>query len=280
MLCFACPNCSETMSAPEEAAGETVACPHCYQYLQVPTLPGMKKKAPPPPPPPVPPRSSAPPPPPRGGMAPAPVPPSRPQPQPQPQAAAYAQAPNVPVVTVPAAPAAPPSITDRRNRPHDAQQLLQLRFDYFPVWAWTLAALGIGLLLCTFVVFLVRGYTSGSNRVNTGLSDPELDVTALQLFYHFKTDKAAADAKYTGKLIYVLGSVDSVVIPDERTVRVYLVGQDLGSLSKVECVFKRDLARAANLIRNQRVSIKGICRGKDVHVLVTDCAFLDEKEKP
>lgn len=36
------------MSAPEEAAGETVACPHCYQYLQVPAAaappPKPKKK--------------------------------------------------------------------------------------------------------------------------------------------------------------------------------------------------------------------------------------------
>jgi hypothetical protein len=97
-------------------------------------------------------------------------------------------------------------------------------------------------------------------------------VDAGQLRDEYEANEIAGDMKYKGKLIAVLGYVDSIGRDIMDTIYVVLVGSP-GDWSGVQCYFpEREAASVAQLREGDFVTIVGVCaRNSLFNVLVDDC---------
>lgn len=108
------------------------------------------------------------------------------------------------------------------------------------------------------------------NRTPEGAADKTADetITAADLLQAFTTDEPAANARFNDKVIQVSGTVASVSAPENGKVTVLLDTGD--ALSGIACEFDRADAPAA--APGQEITIKGICAGFNLDVLLQRCA--------
>lgn len=282
MLCFPCPKCREMMSAPDDAVGETVACPLCYQYLQVPKVAPTRE----PQPQPVrqqPARAAAPP-------APPPPPPYAPAKQQQVMAAPPRPAPAAPPRPAPPPPPVQPKVPAKPfkvvlNEWLAAAKagLAKLNLPKLPKWAWIAGGAGVVVLL-----LIVVSLGSGSRGIkpnkdlpkkNKADDDVLFDIKASTLYREYYENRIKADQDYKGKELFLAGVVESVDRTDTGGVIVYLLGKQY-ELTKVHCAldpkYKNDVT---HLARGSKVRIRGICAGRSNHsghVMMTDCELLQD----
>lgn len=285
MLCFACPNCHEVMSAPDDAVGETVACPMCYQYLQVPKMaptmeaPGaQKQKA----------KAAA-----RQQQVMAPPPPAPPRAAPPPPVTAKPP-PNLPVATPPPPPPPKPRVPRRPFKVILREKLAKLpkptlpKLPMLPKKVWLGAAGAVAFL---GVVFLCMGGFSflglGSKGVKPStkqklrLQEEEAlsDITAKTLFRAYQENVVKADNEYKGKELYITGELHSVDQPDTGQIIVYLSGGRY-ELTRVSCVLDAKYRDDVAFLKpGAKIRVKGICEGKSRHsghVMMNKCDLLKD----
>jgi hypothetical protein len=143
------------------------------------------------------------------------------------------------------------------------------------------AKIGIGVGgTCCVLLFVCCGGLS--HLVGTGGADavgdpgpPSAVVRAADLFQEYKDDEAAADQKYKGKTIDVVGVVASAGKDVLSTRYVTLeVSKNRSESFSLQCFFSdKDANTAANVKRGDWVKIRGRCEGKPGNIVLKHCEF-------
>ena len=132
-------------------------------------------------------------------------------------------------------------------------------------WILTIT-ISVALMLVIFVKFYVF------KNAETSVSSKKADIVMLagELLKDFNTDENLANNKYLNKIITVKGLVDNIA--DNKTdVSVYLKLKD--ETSGVLCSFDRAEFKKSAIKAGTQVSIKGICSGYLMDVVLNKCAL-------
>jgi len=132
----------------------------------------------------------------------------------------------------------------------------------------------IGLIL---LVLILAGagyayYLFQKPHAGIGDETPQFKLNATTLVAEYSKDEKIANEKYLGKVIEVRGVISEKMKDEKGKINITLQAEDL---SGVGCEFdpkSQDALR--NLHEGDDVSIKGICTGVLMDVVLVDCVYL------
>ncbi len=132
-------------------------------------------------------------------------------------------------------------------------------------WALTII-ISVALIMSIFVKVYVF------KNAETSVTSKKADITmeAGQLVKDFSSNENSANTKYLNKIITVKGFVDNVA-DNKADVSVYLKLKD--ETSGVLCSFDRAEFKKNAIKAGTQVSIKGICNGYLMDVVLNKCAL-------
>jgi hypothetical protein len=108
--------------------------------------------------------------------------------------------------------------------------------------------------------------------------EPAYSLTAPDFYQAFKTNKDAASAKYTGKVIALTGSLTKVEMADSLVTAVFVFAQgDFGD-EGVRCTFLfKYNDEAGKLQPDGEIKVKGYCTGyNDTDVILDKCSIIHQ----
>jgi len=109
-------------------------------------------------------------------------------------------------------------------------------------------------------------------HVDVGNSEADFLMTASILMTEYSSDELQADKKYANKILQVTGNIYSISI-DEVSPTVSI--KDTVSGSGIICAFKpHENSKLLKLKKNQLITIKGICSGYLLDVMMLDCIII------
>ncbi len=102
---------------------------------------------------------------------------------------------------------------------------------------------------------------------------PDFIVESAAIISEFETNEDAANKKFNGKVIEVVGIVSEKSKDEQGKLNITLHGADMAGIG---CVFEKAAQeKAAKLSEGQQVKIKGICTGILMDVVLVDCVVID-----
>lgn len=128
------------------------------------------------------------------------------------------------------------------------------------------------IILALGVIGAVIGHRLYNERTPTA-SEKAADMTvdAITLFKAYSTDEVAAGKSYNDKVLQVSGTVRSIDRPEKGPVNVMLeTGDPMGA---VVCEFAPE--GAPDWQQGKPVTLKGICAGYNLDVLLQRCAAVE-----
>lgn len=129
---------------------------------------------------------------------------------------------------------------------------------------------GAVLLLGIFAVVYVF------NKPHASVGDPEYFVDATDLIAEFEENESAADKKYVGKAVAVTGRVTDIMEQDNSF--VILLGDSI-SVSRVSCTLQNNQdSMAYGLRKDDVLTVTGICSGRLLDVVLTDCNIVENDD--
>jgi hypothetical protein len=257
MLCVVCPHCHQMMTAPEDAVGESVACPGCKKSLQVPpNAPRLPQHLSP------------------NGVPPVPA------------AAAHAKAAAGAAggrvgaaVAAPPVPAAPPAMpapapTTRSTLPKGVLVVVAL-----------VIVVGVAAVVIVPRLGGKKAVVSKRKEIpNLPGTDPSRDpipasdLTAAKLFGAYFENSLAADDHYKDKEVTLAGRVAAVRVQDEVFVDLQGLDRAKDQTKLVRCYFGKGHAdRLKTFGYNHPIKLQGTCRGMaNGRVVLRECNFVSE----
>lgn len=100
----------------------------------------------------------------------------------------------------------------------------------------------------------------------------DLAIPAAELLDQFEVDEESANANYLNKVIEVTGSVREVVQTDGQITAVLL--ETNNPFGGVNCEFEV-MPEASNVSVGSLVTIKGVCNGMLIDVVLNRCVFVE-----
>jgi uncharacterized protein (DUF1330 family) len=123
----------------------------------------------------------------------------------------------------------------------------------------------LGLIL--FIILALGSQGEKSIQKDVATQAPTIRISARQLYADYEANEVAADQKYKGAILEVLGTVDTIGKDITNTIFVALKGDQYFGV--VECMFSDEYAgAAARLKKGQTVTIKGRCEGKMINIII------------
>ncbi|NDK56632.1 OB-fold protein [Pontibacter fetidus] len=105
---------------------------------------------------------------------------------------------------------------------------------------------------------------------DTASAESDFAVAAPVLLQEFTTDEAAANQKYLDKVVAVRGKVKTMVPDEEGNINLTLDANN--AMSGVICTIpKTDAESAANVKAGDEVTVKGVCTGVLMDVVLIRC---------
>jgi hypothetical protein len=100
-------------------------------------------------------------------------------------------------------------------------------------------------------------------------------VGAEELYSTYEQDEAAADAKYSGNLLEVTGTITSIRKDTLPVTYIVLDGGGKYDLLGVECLFDEEHElKLGELKQGQTVVVLGTCDGYALDVMLQDCTLI------
>ncbi len=99
----------------------------------------------------------------------------------------------------------------------------------------------------------------------------EFVLTAKDFCSEFDADEDAATKKYLEKVIELTGIIDTISKNETGATIITLSGE--GSMSSVACEMDSSNERTASLLKGQSVTLRGICSGKLLDVVLNRCTL-------
>ena len=101
---------------------------------------------------------------------------------------------------------------------------------------------------------------------------PDYVISAILLQKEFEYNESAASAKYINKIVEITGTIASVTVAENKSVSVTLITGT--PLSAVICTINSYPDPSA-LIPGKAVTIRGVCSGFLMDVLLNNCAVIN-----
>jgi len=140
-------------------------------------------------------------------------------------------------------------------------------------WMKIIAGLAvIGLLAAVYVWFFV--YNKPHRDYEK--AQPDHEVAAEELFFHFRNDKAMADSLYTGMVLQVTGNIDKVEAADSIVVTVFIFDQGMFGDEGVRCMMlPNHHTGLKDYNKGSEIILKGYCTGfNDTDVIIEKCSII------
>ncbi|MCD2424728.1 OB-fold putative lipoprotein [Niabella pedocola] len=136
---------------------------------------------------------------------------------------------------------------------------------------WKKIAIAVVLLVVTAVLYGLYLYNKKPQNIKQ--ADSQFEITASGLTTAFNTDESAATKQYVDKVVSVSGNIKDVKIEQGGTATVFLDSGD--PMTSVTCSFYDTEAAAVKKLKSgQQVTIKGVCTGKLMDVVLNKCSIV------
>lgn len=128
--------------------------------------------------------------------------------------------------------------------------------------------------LITFLSFvlMIIGSSDDNAAIENEISDqmPAIEVSAKKLYSDYDANGVSADMKYKGKVLSVTGKVNNIDKDIMDEIYVTLKGDEY--YGDIQCFFSEShVQEAANLSKGQTITVKGICDGQMMNVILKGC---------
>ena len=131
---------------------------------------------------------------------------------------------------------------------------------------------GITILILSAVGYAYYLY----HKPHQGISaeKPDYKIDAITLVGEYDKNEKAANEKYLGKVLEVKGVIAEMIKDEKGKYNITLMAEDL---SGVGCEFENaSQSFLHNLKEGQEVTIKGICTGVLMDVVLVDCVLSNQ----
>ena len=129
-----------------------------------------------------------------------------------------------------------------------------------------------GAVIGIIILILVVRWIFQPAAKSVEKQEAEFMFGSSALVHEFETDEEMANSLYLDKVIQVKGTVNNV--SDDGTVVVVTL-KDPESVSGVLCSFDVNSVSSEKLITGTEITVKGICTGYLLDVVLTKCALVD-----
>lgn len=132
----------------------------------------------------------------------------------------------------------------------------------------------IGLLVGVFFLIglAIGGYMYVKPNPSVANMKTDVTLTAGDLLAAFETDEAAANAEYLDQVIALSGTISSIATNEDGLLTLTL---DTGNpVSGVICEMEADRDHG-DLAEGQTISLKGLCTGYLMDVVLVRCVLAD-----
>lgn len=127
-------------------------------------------------------------------------------------------------------------------------------------------------MLITLCIYINSRLTA-ENYIDIENVSTELNITSNQLVAHYTDNEERADHMFSGKIVEITGRVKEVTFLNNRNT-VILYGQNTGS--GIICDFgTNQLDAIKGLSKNQKVTVKGVCKGFLKDVVMLNCLLMN-----
>lgn len=113
-------------------------------------------------------------------------------------------------------------------------------------------------------------------------TDQPIQITAKQLEQEYDDNQFAADEKYKGRLVEVVGVIITIDKDFSNNPYINLAAQASGhSVTGVWCRFaKEDASSLAKVTKRHEVTVQGICEGMGSNVNLKNCKVISISKEP
>ena len=133
------------------------------------------------------------------------------------------------------------------------------------------------ILAITGIVAAVAGYVFVYNKPHPDFETmtPDFNLKAADIFTAFKTDKAAAEIKFNGKLVEMTGKLSKVEEADSLVIAVFVFDQGMFGDEGIRCtMLPGHIQKLKSLQPESEVAIKGYLTGyNDTDVILEKCSI-------
>ncbi len=130
----------------------------------------------------------------------------------------------------------------------------------------------IGVLAALYVWFFV--YNKPHRDYEK--AEPDQVLTAEELFYQYRNDRAFADSLYTGMVVQVNGALDKVEFADSILVAIFVFDQGMFGDEGVRCVILPNHYDGLRVVGpGDMITLKGYCTGyNDTDVIIQKTSII------
>ncbi len=129
----------------------------------------------------------------------------------------------------------------------------------------------IGLILMALGLASVS-YVYNKPHLNVKNEEPDFELTSDELFKQFSLDETTANTRYLNKIVQVSGKLAEISGNDQGN--TVLVLNTPSAMSSIRCTLSASQSTIiAELGEGMSVSLKGICTGMLMDVILVDCVL-------
>jgi DNA/RNA endonuclease YhcR with UshA esterase domain len=130
------------------------------------------------------------------------------------------------------------------------------------------------IIITVFILAITGGFIGykmyNKPHVDVAETSAEINVNANDLMSEFSINENTANKKYLEKIVAVSGKITSITIENEKPIITLQTNDDFGSIL---CHFDEKNATINQLKEGQNTTIKGICTGYLMDVVLVKCAL-------
>lgn len=128
------------------------------------------------------------------------------------------------------------------------------------------------LLSVAVSTFVVTAWMYNKPHRGVGNEDADIKVSAAELVRAFSRDESAANSLYAGKVLEVEGVLGEII--SDEPAMILMLGED-SVVSGISCYLRQGATdRSAALTVGRRVTVKGICNGMLMDVVLDKCVVV------
>lgn len=103
---------------------------------------------------------------------------------------------------------------------------------------------------------------------------PDVVITAPELYEAYSADEEYANQIYLNKIIEVVGVLDKIEVNQDSSLNLVLASGD--PMGNIICTFEKNSdLQSSNLKTGDNITIKGICKGMLLDVLLNNCVLVE-----
>ena len=122
------------------------------------------------------------------------------------------------------------------------------------------------IIIIISIIAVIFYKTYNKEHINVEKTSAKYTMTSQKLIDDFLMDEDEANKKYVNQIIQVTGTISEI---DKVSITI----KDVNSESTVQCNFS-DKINNTNLKQGQKITIKGLCTGYLLDVVLIECVLI------